>query len=141
MKNETKKYLTVLNLSESDEAFVGSMPNGKYVLEKVGTPDKPNIYTSEDGTTSKWIPVTFKNRSGSYELSLKGVIRARGLEFESRNFGERIEAIEAAVGREFTWTGKQTKEVTLRKDSPKTGKRAGEKISIDEYTFKNQVVG
>ncbi len=139
------EILANIKISESDSAFVGAMPTGDATLVSVAT--EPRVLNSNN-----WYPVTFKASDGQeYELSLKGLLQAEGLKYNSRNLKERVKAWytlaetgKTAAGRKFNYQGKKGKEVTYKKDWTDFNNvthHAGEKGTIEGHTFSNKVVG
>lgn len=132
-----------LSIDENDEAFQGAMPTGSCTLVSVGT--EPKSYNGNN-----WYPVKFKTSSGEYELSLKGLLQAEGLTYNSRNLKARIKAWyaladtnERAAGRKFDYNGKKEREITYRKDITIDGvlKKAGDKGMMKYHSFANKLVG
>ena len=147
MINETKlnEILGNIKISESDTAFVGAMPTGEATLISVS--EEPRVLNSNN-----WYPVAFKASDGQeYELSLKGLLQAEGLKYNSRNLKERVKAWYAlnetgktTAARKFNYQGKKGKEVTYKKDwvdYNNVQHHAGEKGTIEGHTFANKMVG
>lgn len=137
------EILNNIKISESDEAFQGAMPKGDCVLVSVATEPK-----SFDG--NNWYPVTFKTAQGNYDLSLKGLLQAEGLNYSSRNLSDRIkiwysldETGKTAAGRKFKYSGKKEREITYRKEVTIDGvkKHPGEKGTMKYHSFETKLVG
>lgn len=143
---DSAKLTEIMNnikISESDEAFQGAMPTGECVLVSVGT--EPKTYNSNN-----WYPVTFKTPTGNYDLSLKGLLQAEGLTYNSRNLAERIKAWynlndskSGSAARKFNYNGKKEREITYRQTITIDGveKHAGDKGTMKYHSFATKLVG
>ena len=119
MIDEAKISEVMANLSiqDGDTAFAGAMPVGECKLVSIAKEPK-----TLNG--SNWYPVTFSTANGPYELSLKGLLQAEGLQYKSRDLKERIKAWYAledtgatSSARKFDFLGKKERSFTYRKDT------------------------
>ena len=135
MTDEKKKEIyDAIKISETDEQFLGAMPKGKVTC--LGPADKIEEYENQS-----WMPILFKAGTDTYKLSLKGLIRADGLQYTSRNFRERgdLWLDGSCNGKQFDWEGKVEKK-GIRKRDTAAGK-AGSEYTLNVYTFKAKKVG
>ncbi len=157
MIDETKLENVLQNLSigEKDEAFAGKMPEG--ACEFVNVAEEPKtLHNERTGKDNNWYPVAFRASDGqTYELSLKGLLQADGLQYTQRSLKERIRAwyalndvkgtsAKAKEARAFNYTGKKGKSVTYKKDWVDFNgvqHHAGESGTIEGHTFGNKLVG
>lgn len=122
-----------------DEAFAGKTPAGTYTLVKVA--EKPSEYEG-----NSWVPVSMRNKADGlvYDFSLKGLLRAVGITWKTRKNEERIKALLALEGKTSAAATFEFEEKRTRTDIRKRKTASGEKGSeytINEYVFKNKVVG
>ena len=138
-----EEVLNNIKISKEDEAFQGAMPAGECTLVSVGT--EPKVYSGNN-----WYPVTFKTANGTYDLSLKGLLQAEGLTYNSRNLADRVKAWytldesgKTANARKFNYNGKKDREITYRKDTVIDGvqKHKGEKGTMKYHSFASKLVG
>lgn len=133
-----------LNVSENDNAFQQAIPNNSdLVLLKVH--DEPQVYNGNN-----WYPVDFKCGSDVYQLSLKGLLQAEGLEYSKRNLRERIKMWYAlndtgvgAAARKFHYVEQRERDITYRKDIEINGemKHKGETGTMKYRVFGAKKVG
>lgn len=133
-----------LNVSENDNAFQQAIPNNSdLVLLKVH--DEPQVYNGNN-----WYPVDFKCGGDVYQLSLKGLLQAEGLEYSKRNLRERIKMWYAlndtganTASRKFHYVEQREREITYRKDITINGelKKAGTTGTMKYRVFGSHKVG
>lgn len=133
-----------LNVSETDNAFQQALPaNSDLVLLKVH--DEPQVYNG-----NSWYPVDFKCGNDVYQLSLKGLLQAEGLEYSKRNLRERIkmwyglnDTGATAAARKFHFVEQREREITYRKDIEINGvmKKAGDTGTMKYRVFSPHKVG
>lgn len=137
------EIISNINIAEGDNAFQGAMPAGECKLVAVAT-------EPQDFNGNKWYPVTFKTAQGNYDLSLKGLLQAEGLQYSTRNLKERVKAWYElnetnanAASRKFTYGGKKEREITYRRDIVinNVQKHAGDKGMMSYHTFATKMVG
>ena len=123
-----------IGIGEEDAQFQGAMPKGEVTC--LGVVDETRKYEN-----NAWVPVRFKSGADTYELSLKGLIRAEGLEYSTRNFRERgkMWLSGACNGKKFRWNGKEERK-GIRKRDTASGK-AGSEYTLNVYTFEKKKVG
>ena len=129
-----KEMLESINIKSTDEAFLGSMPTGECTFIQV----LDDVRTYEG---NKWIPCQFKSGKEVYELSLKGLIRAEGLTYPTRNFQERAKMWMngSLANKKFDWQGKVERK-GIRKRKTDAGE-AGSEYTLNVYTFGSKKVG
>ena len=133
-----------LNVEENDNAYQQAIPNNSdLVLLKVH--DEPQVYNGNN-----WYPVDFKCGNDVYQLSLKGLLQAEGLEYSKRNLRERIKMWYAlndtgasAAARKFHYVEQREREITYRKDIEINGelKKAGTTGTMKYRVFGSKKVG
>lgn len=133
-----KEIVSNLRITENDNAFAGSMPVGKCTLVSIA--DEPQVLNGNN-----WYPVTFKASDGqNYDLSLKGLLQAPGLQYSTRNLAQRIKLLDTQKGKQFDYQGKKDKEVIWSKnwtDYNGVEHIKGEAGVISQHTFANKKVG
>lgn len=129
-----KELMESININENDSAFLGSMPKGKCTFIQV-------LDEVRDYEGNKWVPCQFKSGGEIYELSLKGLIRAEGLEYSTRNYQERgkMWMNGSLANKQFDWNGKEERK-GIRKRDTAAGK-AGTEYTLNVYTFGSKKVG
>ena len=137
MIDETRfnELMQDISINDTDEAFLGAMPAGECTF--IGVLDETRNYEG-----NKWIPVQFKVGTETYELSLKGLVRAEGLEYSTRNYKARARMwVDGTVKAKtkFPWKGKETRS-GIRKRDTAAGK-AGTEYTLNVYTFDKKKVG
>ena len=139
-----KQVYDNLNVNENDNAYQQAIPNNSdLVLLKVH--DEPQVYNDNN-----WYPVDFKCGNDVYQLSLKGLLQAEGLEYSKRNLRERIKMWYAlndtsagAAARKFHYVDQREREITYRKDIVINGelKKAGTTGMMKYRVFGQKKVG
>lgn len=133
-----------LKIEENDNAYQQAIPNNSdLVLLKVH--DEPQVYNGNN-----WYPVDFKCGSDIYQLSLKGLLQAEGLEYSKRNLRERVkmwyalnDTTAGAAARKFHYVDQREREITYRKDIEINGemKHKGDKGTMKYRVFNSKKVG
>ena len=133
-----------LSVGENDNAFQQAIPNNSdLVLLKVH--DEPQAYNGNN-----WYPVDFKCGNDVYQLSLKGLLQAEGLEYSKRNLRERIKMWYAlndtgagAAARKFHYVEQRERDITYRRDIEINGelKKAGSTGTMKYRVFGAKKVG
>ena len=125
------------DFKDTDEVFAGEFPKGKCTL--VGIQDPRDWENDEQGTTGKWIPVTFDCKDGQHDISLNSIINATGLKWSTRNILKRAEILMGAVGTEFEYKGSKEKK-GIRTRTTASGEK-GSEYSVKVHSFVEQTVG
>ncbi len=133
-----------LKIEENDNAYQQAIPNNSdLILLKVH--DEPQVYNGNN-----WYPVDFKCGNDIYQLSLKGLLQAEGLEYSKRNLRERVkmwyalnDAGATAKSRQFHFIEQREREITYRKDIEINGvmKHKGDTGTMKYRVFNSHKVG